>query len=686
MQDHYRRKGEAGKASMHEARKSTYQPRREQMRRTINLLCLVILLLSFTTTVFTDAAIADETFQPYDLPGMAAVQGTRLQVAGGGGADIVVESSETVRLTVQSMSETIVIGVDPVGGAASARFTIAGLAPNATYYKYQDDLHTAEVITTDANGAYAFDQDISASHTVHLFTKHSTLFLWDDATGGDCASIGAWDAAGKTCTLAMDLTDTIQINSSGITLDGNGHTISGSGTNYGVYATNVSGIVVKNLSITGFSKGIMFDSEVYSSSILSNTLYGNGYAIELWRFSRGNTIRDNQITGNSGWSVHLNLGCNNNLLENNTFTSNNSAIYFINAHYNTFKKNTIDNMTWDGISFYWSCINTIESNTISHTNRAINYYGKNWCGSTVFRGNTISDNNTGMYLQAPANTVYRNNFINNGLQIYNDPEYADTSVYQGNKFNLDLPTGGNYFSSFDTHEEGCVDSNGDGVCDSAFVFSNGQDNFPFNHPVTLNSVPVANAGADQTVPYNVAEAGATVVLDGTASSDPDGDTLTYAWTWAGGSATGQSPSVLFPVGRTVVTLTVDDGNGATATDTVEINVIYAFGGYLQPVSLNRSFKTGSVIPVKFQLFDAAGAGVPTAAARISIVQMSDQEPVSEVMEGTSNVPDSGNLFRYDPASLQYVYNLSTDTLGIGNWRILVTLDDSRTYTADIGLK
>ena len=39
-----------------------------------------------------------------------------------------------------------------------------------------------------------------------------------------------------------------------------------------------------------------------------------------------------------------------------------------------------------------------------------------------------------------------------------------------------------------------------------------------------NRIPVANAGADQTV-----EAGASVTLDGSASSDRDGDTLTYSW-------------------------------------------------------------------------------------------------------------------------------------------------------------
>ncbi|MCC5867740.1 MAG: VCBS repeat-containing protein [Gammaproteobacteria bacterium] len=41
---------------------------------------------------------------------------------------------------------------------------------------------------------------------------------------------------------------------------------------------------------------------------------------------------------------------------------------------------------------------------------------------------------------------------------------------------------------------------------------------------TINSPPIADAGADQTVPL-----GSTVMLSGAASSDPDGDPLAFAW-------------------------------------------------------------------------------------------------------------------------------------------------------------
>jgi hypothetical protein len=85
-----------------------------------------------------------------------------------------------------------------------------------------------------------------------------------------------------------------------------------------------------------------------------------------------------------------------------------------------------------------------------------------------------------------------------------------------------------------------------------------------------NQPPIANAGPDQFVEQTSAE-GANVTLDGTASYDPDNDTLTYNWSWTGGSAAGVTPTALFSPGNTTVTLTISDGL-LDAADTVDIIV------------------------------------------------------------------------------------------------------------------
>jgi hypothetical protein len=58
-----------------------------------------------------------------------------------------------------------------------------------------------------------------------------------------------------------------------------------------------------------------------------------------------------------------------------------------------------------------------------------------------------------------------------------------------------------------------------------------------------------------------------------SASDPDGDALTYSWSFGGGSAAGASTSAK-PTGDgpVAVQLTVSDGRGGTATDSRTVTV------------------------------------------------------------------------------------------------------------------
>ncbi len=78
------------------------------------------------------------------------------------------------------------------------------------------------------------------------------------------------------------------------------------------------------------------------------------------------------------------------------------------------------------------------------------------------------------------------------------------------------------------------------------------------NPGVCNQAPVANAGQNQTLECG-GPGGTLVTLDGSKSSDPDGDQLIYTWTWRGGNASGVRPSVTLPYGTTTVTLVVNDG-------------------------------------------------------------------------------------------------------------------------------
>lgn len=68
----------------------------------------------------------------------------------------------------------------------------------------------------------------------------------------------------------------------------------------------------------------------------------------------------------------------------------------------------------------------------------------------------------------------------------------------------------------------------------------------------------------------------TATLDGSASSDPDGEIVSWEWSWDGGSAEGETAQVDFDAdGCTEVTLTVTDDAGATASETMVLSTVSA---------------------------------------------------------------------------------------------------------------
>ena len=96
---------------------------------------------------------------------------------------------------------------------------------------------------------------------------------------------------------------------------------------------------------------------------------------------------------------------------------------------------------------------------------------------------------------------------------------------------------------------------------------------------SVNAAPTANAGTQQA-----AVVGQTVTLDGSTSTDPDGDSLSFSWTLAtpAGSAatlsgaTTAAPSFVPEVpGTYTATLTVSDGFGGTSSASVTVSGITA---------------------------------------------------------------------------------------------------------------
>src|SRR3989344_5615237 len=134
--------------------------------------------------------------------------------------------------------------------------------------------------------------------------------------------------------------------------------------------------------------------------------------------------------------------------------------------------------------------------------------------------------------------------------------------------------------------------------------------------------------------------------------------------------------------------TAQDFVGNTATETITYGIIYNFSGFLPPVKTDSSgvYKLNRTLPVKFQLTDANNNFISTAMAQLFIAKISDGIVGSDEMTLSISNADTGNLFRYDTAQNQYVYNLATNTLSAGSWQLKVVLDDRKYYIVVISIK
>jgi len=150
-----------------------------------------------------------------------------------------------------------------------------------------------------------------------------------------------------------------------------------------------------------------------------------------------------------------------------------------------------------------------------------------------------------------------------------------------------------------------------------------------------NTVPVAVAGDDAS--FTIKGCTARVPLNGWAW-DEDGDPLTFTWTGDFGTATGPTAVVDLPVGLHRITLTVTDGRGGIATDTVDVYV-----NDIDPPTIVGATATPNVlgapnhqmVPVSIAVSIADVCGAYTTC-RIASVSSSD--PVNGLGDGDSS-PD-----------------------------------------------
>jgi hypothetical protein len=152
------------------------------------------------------------------------------------------------------------------------------------------------------------------------------------------------------------------------------------------------------------------------------------------------------------------------------------------------------------------------------------------------------------------------------------------------------------------------------------------------------------------------------------------------------SLSNDAPPDGFPAGTTVVRWTAIDANGNTTHASQRVSVVYEFGGFLPPIAPGGVYKAGRTLPVKILALLANGALVPDLLATLGLQLISGGVPVGEPLDIVStSSADTGSMFRLSGDS--YIFNLSTEALLPGTYRLFVDLHDgSSSRFIDIGLK
>jgi len=177
--------------------------------------------------------------------------------------------------------------------------------------------------------------------------------------------------------------------------------------------------------------------------------------------------------------------------------------------------------------------------------------------------------------------------------------------------------------------------------------------------ISENNPPIADAGPDQTVNEETNLVATVVTLDGSASSDPDGDVFTYAWTAPPGTTlscttcaqpTFDAPavSVLTPLTFSLIVTDTDPVNPkSSVADEVTINIT---NSNLPPQCELGSADPDALWPPNHKMKAVAIIGVTDPmndSVTLEINSITQDEAINGLGDGDS-APDasivSGNMF------------------------------------------
>lgn len=338
--------------------------------------------------------------------------GTYFEITDSEYLNVKIASSEKVHVFLESVQKVVSFHIEIRSDASSTLITLSGFECRKYYYRYQDG-NFVEKFKTDNIGSYSYIQDVSNSHHISIQEKKSTIYLLPDGTIDPITAPIQRD--GDIYTLTDDIFESIYIQKSGITLDGDGYRIQGSwALTYGVYMNGITGVTICNFIIEELTYGI-FLTDSNGNTLLSNTVIC-GYPFRLHN-SHNNILEDNTIPLNApltNHGIYLSSSEQNQIISNEIVTGN-IGITLYSSTENSINSNKIPSINIG----YNSNYNIIKYNVINGKDSSVGIYISSGVSNTIINGNTIQDCVLGIGLSGQFHILQDNIVFNNdgGINI-----------------------------------------------------------------------------------------------------------------------------------------------------------------------------------------------------------------------------------------------------------------------------
>jgi parallel beta-helix repeat protein len=211
------------------------------------------------------------------------------------------------------------------------------------------------------------------------------------------------------------LGDGLIVGADRLTIDLNGHTISGVGVGVGIIVTGRTDVSITNGTIRDFAIGIRLNTAT-DVVIKHNAFTRNLEGIDLQSGSVGNTVKNNRFSDSATRAIMLRSNSRDNDIKDNDFTNNRIGILVFGGVDNTLKNNLVSGSTLAGVR-----LNVIATGNVLKDNRIVsNATGVDFIvtptGSATgneLKGNTIATNDCGVKGLTAGNSFTGNMFDGN---------------------------------------------------------------------------------------------------------------------------------------------------------------------------------------------------------------------------------------------------------------------------------